>query len=127
MIFASLVSRAAIRGSLPEEVAFSLSDIYCQRADAQRQLPALEQLTYAMAMDFCARVAEARKTAIHSQPVRDCVEYIGQHLHEALRLDDLARRCGLCSRSLSLKFKAELGMGIPEFIHRESCARPSTC
>lgn len=119
VIFASLVSRAAIRGGLPDEVAFSLSDIYCQRADAQRQLPALEQLTYAMAMDFCARVAEARKTAIHSRPVRNCVEYIGQHLHEALRLDDLARRCGLCSRSLSLKFKAELGMGIPEFIHRE--------
>lgn len=119
VIFAALITRAAIRGGLPNEIAFSLSDIYCQRADVQRDIPALEQLTYTMAQDFCTRVAEIRKTAIHSQPVRACVDYISKHLHEDLRLDDLARECGLCSRSLSLKFKAELGMGIPEFIHRE--------
>lgn len=36
-----------------------------------------------------------------------------------MRLEELSRRCGLCSRSLSIKFKAEMGMGIPEYIHRE--------
>lgn len=117
--FATLISRAAIRGGLPDEVAFSLSDIYCQRADVQKEIPALEQLTYAMAVDFCTRVAEVRQTPIRSPAVHACVAYISQHLHDNLRLDDLARQCGLCSRSLSLKFKAELGMGIPEFIHRE--------
>lgn len=119
VIFATLLSRAAIRGGLPDEVAFSLSDIYCQRADVQAEIPALEQLTYTMAMDFCARVEEARRQSIQSPPVRACVDYISEHLHEELRLDDLARHCGLCTRSLSLKFKAELGMGIPEYIHRE--------
>ena len=119
IIFATLITRAAIRGGLPDEVAFSLSDIYCQRADVQTEIPALEQLTYAMAMDFCARVAESRRQSIQSPPVRACVDYISEHLHEELRLDDLSRHCGLCTRSLSLKFKAELGMGIPEYIHRE--------
>lgn len=117
--FATLITRAAIRGGLPDEVAFSLSDIYCQRADVQSEIPALQQLTYAMAQDFCARVGEVRRQSIQSSPVRACVEYISQHLHEELRLDDLSRHCGLCTRSLSLKFKAELGMGIPEYIHRE--------
>lgn len=119
VIFATLITRAAIRGGLPDEVAFSLSDIYCQRADVQSELPALQQLTYAMAQDFCARVAEVRRQSIQSSPVRACVEYISQHLHEELRLEELSRHCGLCTRSLSLKFKAELGMGIPEYIHRE--------
>lgn len=119
VIFTTLITRAAIRGGLPDEVAFSLSDIYCQRADVQTEIPALEQLTYAMAMDFCARVAESRRQSIQSPPVRACVDYISEHLHEELRLDDLSRHCGLCTRSLSLKFKAELGMGIPEYIHRE--------
>ena len=31
----------------------------------------------------------------------------------------MAQNCGLCSRSLSLRFKAEMGMGIPEYVHRE--------
>ena len=117
--FATLISRAAIRGGLPNEVAFSLSDIYCQRADVQTDIPALEQLTYSMAIDFCGRVAEVRQHAIQSPPVRACVEYISEHLHEDLRLEEFSRHCGLCTRSLSLKFKAELGMGIPEYIHRE--------
>lgn len=117
--FATLISRAAIRGGLSDEEAFSLSDIYCHRADMQSDIPALEQLTWAMATDFCARVAEARQRTIQSAPVRACVDYISEHLHQDLRLQVLARHCGLCSRSLSLKFKAELGMGIPEYIHRE--------
>lgn len=119
VIFAALVTRAAIRGGLTDEVAFSLSDIYCQRADVQQDPSTLDQLNYTMAVDFCNHVAEVRKTAIRSQPVRDCVAYISQHLHENLCLDVLSRECGLCSRSLSIKFKAEIGMGIPEFIHRE--------
>lgn len=119
VIFATLITRAAIRGGLSDEVAFSLSDIYCQRADVQTEISALEQLTYAMAVDFCTRVAEARQQSIQSPSVRACVDYISEHLHEELRLDELSRHCGLCTRSLSLKFKAELGMGIPEYIHRE--------
>lgn len=117
--FATLISRAAIRGGLSDEVAFNLSDIYCQRADVQSEIPTLEQLTYTMALDLCGRVAEVRQQCIQSAPVRACVEYILQHLHEELRLEELSRHCGLCTRSLSLKFKKELGMGIPEFIHRE--------
>ncbi len=117
--FATLISRAAIRGGLPNEVAFSLSDIYCQRADVQREIPVLEQLTYDMALDFCTRVAEVRQASIQSPPVRICLDYISQHLHDDLRLDRLAHHCGLCSRSLSMKFKAELGVGITEYIHRE--------
>lgn len=119
VIFATLITRAAIRGGLSDEVAFSLSDIYCQRADVQSESTALERLSYVMAVDFCNRVAEARQQSIQSPSVRACVEYISEHLHENLRLEELSSHCGLCTRSLSLKFKAELGMGIPEYIHRE--------
>lgn len=117
--FATLISRAAIRGGLSEEESFNLSDIYCQRADVQCDIPSLEHLTYAMALDYCSRVAQVRRQSIQSPPVQSCARYILEHLHEDLRLEDLARHCGLCGRSLSLKFKSELGMGIPEYIHRE--------
>ena len=51
--------------------------------------------------------------------MKSCINYISEHLHDDMRLEELSRRCGLCSRSLSIKFKAEMGMGIPEYIHRE--------
>ena len=117
--FATLLTRAAIRGGLPGETAFNLSDVYCQRADTQLDITAIQKLTFTMAMDFCRRVADIKNSGAQSTAVKACINYISEHLHDDLRLEELSRYCGLCSRSLSLKFKAEMGMGIPEYIHRE--------
>ena len=117
--FATLLTRAAIRGGLPGETAFNLSDVYCQRADAQLEITTIQKLTYTMAVDFCRRVADTKNSGAQNPAVKSCINYISEHLHDDLRLEELSRRCGLCSRSLSIKFKAEMGMGIPEYIHRE--------
>lgn len=116
---ATLISRAAIRGGLPRETAFILSDLYCQRADMLGEIPDVEHLTYEMALDFCEKVRQVRGKAAVSPVVQNCIDYISVHLHEPLSVEDLSSRCGLCSRSLSLRFKKEVGMGIPEYIHRE--------
>ena len=75
--------------------------------------------TYTMAVDFCRRVADTKNSGAQNPAVKSCINYISEHLHDDMRLEELSRRCGLCSRSLSIKFKAEMGMGIPEYIHRE--------
>lgn len=116
---ATLASRAAIRGGLPSETAFSLSDLYCQRADLLGEAPLLENLTFTMLMDFCGRVRERKKQRALSPVIEKCLAYISVHLHEPLGLEQLSQTCGLCSRSLSLRFREELGMGVPEYIHRE--------
>lgn len=117
--FATLLTRAAIRGGLSGETAYNLSDVYCQRMDAQTEIPAVEQLASAMVMDFCLRVADAKNGKVQSSVVKECIAYILAHLHDDLRIDELSRHCGLCKRSLSIRFKAEIGCGIPEYIHRE--------
>ena len=116
---ATLVSRAAIRGGLDEETAFSLSDLYCQRADLLTEIPLIENLTFTMLMDFCGKVRAARKRPASSQLIENCLSYISIHLHESIGLEQLSKHCGLCGRSLSIRFRQELGMGIPEYIHRE--------
>lgn len=116
---ATLVSRAAIRGGLDEETAFCLSDLYCQRADLLTEIPLIKSLTFTMLMDFCGKVREARKRPASSQLIEKCLNYISVHLHEPIGLEQLSQHCGLCGRSLSIRFRQELGMGIPEYIHRE--------
>ncbi len=116
---ATLISRAAIRGGLGTETAFNLSDLYCQRADLLTEKESLESLTYSMMLDFCDKVQEARGKNTVSPVIQRCLDYISVHLHESLGLETLSEQCGLCSRSLSLRFKKEMGMGIPEYIHRE--------
>lgn len=119
VIFTSLICRAAIRGGLPEEEAFSLSDVYCQRFDTLSDEKAMQQLAYNMAVDFTNRVGHSRHTKGASTVTQQCIDYIGIHLHEDIRLEDLSALCSLCTRSLSLRFRKDTGMGIPEYIQRE--------
>ncbi|WP_294452528.1 AraC family transcriptional regulator [uncultured Gemmiger sp.] len=123
--FITLVTRAAVRGGLPAETAFSLSDVYCQRMDVMTNPDRIARLLYASAMDFCHRVKEARADAGNSPLVRQCLAYIAVHLHETLRLDDLAVQCGVSTRTLTSRFRQETGTTIAEYIQaervREAC------
>lgn len=116
---ATLVSRAAIRGGLPPETVFSLSDLYCQRTDVLTEVPLIRNLTFTMLMDFCEKVRTVRNRPNTSPLIEKCLHYISVHLHEPITLEQLSRHCGLCTRSLSLRFREETGMGVPEYIHRE--------
>ena len=116
---AVLASRAAIRGGLDAETAFNLSDLYCPRADLLGEDAQIQNLTFTMLMDYCGRVREVRKQPSASPLIQNCLHYISVHLHEPISLEQLSAHCGLCTRSLSLRFREEVGMGIPEYVHRE--------
>jgi AraC-like DNA-binding protein len=116
---ATLSSRAAIRGGVPAETAFSLSDLYCQRVDLMKEIESIHELAYRMLIEYCDRVREIRERPIATPTIHRALAYISVHLHEAIGLEELSSVCGLCTRSLSLRFRAEMGMGIGEYIHRE--------
>lgn len=120
--FATLVSRAAMEGGLAEETAFLLSDLYCQRMDLLSEQSEFDRLTLGMAMDFCEKVANSRVPEQASPPVRKALNYISVHLHEPFGMEDLVSHCHLCRRSLSLRFKAEVGMSVVDYVQREKIA-----
>ena len=117
--FATLISRAAIRGGLSQESAFLLSDLYCQRMDMLSERAEIEHLLVGMAMDFCDKVAKNRQTRQLSPVVHMALNFITVHLHEDFTLEDLAAHCHLCRRSLSLRFKEEVGMSVVDYVQRE--------
>ena len=117
--FVTLVSRAAMEGGLPEETAYLLSDLYCQRMDLLSEQSEFDRLSLGMAMDFCEKVAGSRLPDHVSPPVRKALNYISVHLHESFGVEDLAAHCNLCRRSLSLHFKKEMGIGIVDYVQRE--------
>ena len=120
--FATLASRAAMEGGLAEETAFLLSDLYCQRMDLLTEPSEFERLSLGMAMDFCEKVANSRFPEQVTPTVRKALNYISVHLHEPFGVEDLAEHCSLCRRSLSLRFKKEMGIGIVDYVQREKIA-----
>ena len=116
---ATLLSRAAIRAGLTEEVSFAISDSFCQYIDQLNDIAQIQRRVFSMMTEFCDRVKEVKQTEKYSVVVRKTMDYISVHLHESISLDDLSKHCSLCSRSLSLRFKKETGLGIPDYIHSE--------
>ena len=117
--FATLITRAAIRGGLPEETAFLLSDLYCQRLDTLNSIAAIEKLTVGMAMDFCEQVAKSRLPQNVSPLIQKALSYITVHLHEPFGMEELSEYCHLCRRSLTIRFQDEMGMTVGEYVQKE--------
>jgi AraC-like DNA-binding protein len=117
--FASLVTRAAIQGGLNAEVAFLLSDVYCQQMDEMTRPQDITVLAYDMALDFCDKVAGQASGVKFSPSVAQCCSFISQNLHHEIKLQDLAKATGLSARTVSIKFKEETGTPVWEHIHRQ--------
>lgn len=117
--FVSGAARAAIRGGLPQELSFSLADVYCQQMDSLDTIDDINILMYNMAIDYCQRVEDFVSFKRYSPPIQKCIEYINRNLHNKISRPKLSKECGLCTRSLSIKFKDETGLSIPDYIHNE--------
>jgi AraC-like DNA-binding protein len=116
---ATMVSRAAIRGGMDEEISRSLFDAYCMQMDESEDVQDIIALAYKMAFDFCDKVASHLGNSQYSPAIKKCVTYISRHLHEDIKLTDLALACRTSTRGISKKFRAETGMAVSDFIHRK--------
>lgn len=116
----AIATRAAMDGGMLEEEAYTLSDIYIQKADACVSSEDLWRLYTSMVLDFAARVDENKKkkrTKI-SANVQAAMDYILRHLHYELSLGDIAKQANLSETYFSALFKKETGDTVSEFIQK---------
>ena len=117
LMFVALVSRAAIRGGLMPEIAYTLGDIYAREVDQAKNIATLTELNHRMLSDFIRRVhrIEDREQEVSPQ-IRQSCEYIQLHLQESVELSRLAKIFGYSDYYFSLKFKKEMGMTVKSYI-----------
>jgi AraC-like DNA-binding protein len=112
----ALVARFCIEGGMELNTAYTLSDIYIQRADKLTDVEKIIDLLGEMQLDFTERMRTLKKENVISIHVRKCIDYIYEHLHEELTLTLLADHVGLNPSYLSKLFSKEKGMSIKSFI-----------
>lgn len=113
---ATLVSRAAIRGGLDRETAFSLSDVYIQQSELLVHPSAVAQLMLKMALDFTRRVENATLGDQSHRIIRDIRGYCLQHLSRKISVQELAAFTGWNRSYLIAVFKKYTGMGPGAYI-----------
>lgn len=125
IVLATLCSRAAIRGGLPYEVAFSLCDAYILKIEKTNTPSTLTDLFTDCKFHFCRLVADtnAAKSAKHKKiphsKITQCKNYILSHLHEKLRVQDIAKNLDTSPTYLADLFRSYEGQTITSFILQE--------
>ena len=119
IVTATLASRAAIRGGMREDDAFSLSDAYIQRAELLRDYRGIMNLQYNMVLEFTEQVERLHRGKHATKLALDVANYVRHHLSESISVDEMAEELFLSRPYLSAKFKQETGQTLTDFILNE--------
>lgn len=116
IVATTLVTRAAIRGGMIPEAAYSLSDYYIQAVENGTDIHEVQDIHQNMFRDFIARVHKIREAPKLSLPIQSCQAYIQQHLGEKLSMELLSRVSGYTPHYLAARFKEETGQSVKHYI-----------
>ena len=119
IVAVTLVSRAAIRGGMDVDDAFSHSDYYIQQCELLSSPIDILNLQYRMVLDFTERVERLRLGKQPSKLTINVANYIQHHMSEPITAEKIAEELFLNRSYLSRKFKEETGETLTDFILKE--------
>lgn len=119
IVTVTLASRAAIRGGMDVEEAFSLSDAYIQKCELLSNPEQIMNLQYHMILEYTQKVERIRLGKRPGKLVIDVANYIQHHLSEPITAEEIAKELYLSRPYLSRKFIEETGESLTDFILKE--------
>lgn len=116
VITTALIARYCIEGGMELANAYRISDFYIQKADKCKTPEEVADLHPIMAEDYTKRMKELRKQKVCSLPVARCLDYIYDHLHTRITVEQLAEELDVNPSYLSRLFHKEIGVSLSDFI-----------
>lgn len=117
---AAVASRAAIEGGMDSRSAFRMSDLYIQKAELLREIPALERLRVELCLDYAREVRRIRSGtgpgSGEGGMFKSCAEYVAKNLYAPIRVEEIARSLGYTRSYLSTCFRRQTGMTLTRYI-----------
>ncbi len=115
----AMITRVCISHGLPQEEAYKMSDTFIQKADKLSTPEEVREFQSDMIMRYAKVMAQKQKNGVHSKQVVKCMDYIGQHLHDKITMEQLAEHVKLNETYLSKLFRKETGLSISEYIRNK--------
>lgn len=126
IILVTLASRAAMEGGVMPEIAYSFSDSYINKIEEAVSPEAALSLGRQAEYHYACLVQEVKKERTSSETGRNtnsnislCKDYIFSHLHEKIRISDIAKELYLNPNYLSDLFRKAEGITISGYILQE--------
>ncbi len=116
IITIAMVTRFCINGGMLPEEAFSLSDAYILKADSCQSENEIHTIHSEVINDFTKRMRLIKSRNIFSKQIIHTLDYISDHLHNRITIQDAADYLSLSVPYLSRLFKTEVGVTFSEYI-----------
>ncbi|SEA91168.1 AraC-type DNA-binding protein [Pseudobutyrivibrio sp. ACV-2] len=124
IIVISIASRAAIKGGLSPEIAFSMADIYIKQIEEATSENLCMQMVRHAEYEFTKIVNEIKKeqatmntfSGQENEHVMAAKNYIFKHLHGKISVAEIASALGLNANYLSGLFKNIEGISLKDYI-----------
>ena len=113
---AAVISRLCIDGGMDMNTAYTLSDIYINKADEAESIEQVMDLIAQMQIDYATRMREIKKSDVISIHVRRAIDYIYNNLNRPLSVKELAEYVSLNPEYFSRLFANETGRKVNDFI-----------
>ena len=119
IVVIALASRAAIKGGMLPEKAFSMVDAYVLAIERLKDPIKIRSMMRKAEFDFTEQVAANSRALEQNEIIQHAKNYIFQHLHGEIVISELGRQIGVNPSYLSTLFRKSEGITLQLFIRNE--------
>lgn len=112
----TLATRAAIQGGMNVEKAYLLGNYHIRKIEDISYLEQISKSVVKMFLDFTIRVENLADKKKYSALINSSIQYINNHIEEAISIQKMADTIGVSKNHLLSKFKDETNTSIVDYI-----------
>ena len=116
VITIAMMTRFCVEGGMEMETAYTLSDLYILKADRCQSEESIHKVHNEAVLDFTMQMQKVFRANIYSKPVIMTMDYIYDHLHSRITVEEIAGAVSLSTAYLSRLFHKEVGVTISTYI-----------
>lgn len=121
----TLASRAAIRGGVDAEISFSMADIFIRQIEEMNNISEIEEYKKEMKIQYAQQVKAGKENERSdiNPLIREVKNYIFTHMHESIKISEVARRFNVNPDYLSHLFSMHEKMTFRHYVLNEKIDR----
>lgn len=121
--FLTVVTRAAIRGGVPENSANALFETLVEQCHEYQRVLDVYDFMMKASYEFCDLVFREKNGRVETGIHRNIEQYVNNHLREKLTIADFEKHFGISKRQVYRIFEKEFQMTMSEYVHRQRIGR----
>lgn len=114
--FIAVISRLCVRAGMEQQKSYRLASFYVQKMDETQEYEEIRGMFLSAANDYCQHMKERSRDNNYSKAVTLCLDYIYGHLHDRIKLREIADYLGISESYLSKIFHKEVGLTISQYV-----------